>query len=47
MENFCKWVINDLNEVDLFWNVVMLSTTRGGWLFIMVLYYWFFKRRKN
>ena len=47
MQNFCKWIRHDLNDVDFVWNIVMLAETEGWWLLIMALYYWLFKRRKN
>ena len=47
MEGFCKWFRHDQNDIDFVINIVLIVRTDGFWIWIMMLYYWLFKRKEN
>ena len=47
MEGFCKWFRHELDDIDFVLNLVWIASTHGGWLIIMMLYYWIFVKRKE
>lgn len=47
MEGFCKWFRHNQNDIDFIINIVLIATTDGFWFWIMMLYYWLFKRKEQ
>lgn len=45
MEGFCKWFRHNLDDLDFVLNLVLIAMTDGWWFWIMLLYYWLFKRK--
>lgn len=47
MEGFCKWFRHNQNDIDFIMNIVLIAMTNGFWFWIMMLYYWLFKRKEQ
>lgn len=47
MEGFCKWFRHNQNDIDFIMNIVLIAITNGFWFWIMMLYYWLFKRKEQ